>query len=46
MQPYYEPLILPEVFAKKHIYYAKWIVVVGGLAGLSSSLIGASTYSY
>jgi len=41
MQPYYEPLILPEVFANKGIYYAKWIIVVGGLAGLSSSLIGA-----
>lgn len=41
MQPYYEPLILPEVFLKKGIVYGKWIIVIGGLAGLSSSLIGA-----
>lgn len=41
MQPYYEPLILPAVFLKKGIIYAKWVVTVGGLAGLSASLIGA-----
>lgn len=41
MQPYYDPMILPDVFEQKGIYYAKWIVVCGGLAGLSSSLIGA-----
>ena len=40
MYPYYDPLILPDVFSSKGIIYAKWIVVCGGLAGLSSSLIG------
>lgn len=41
MQPYYNKMILPDVFLSKGIIYAKWIVVFGGLAGLSASLIGA-----
>lgn len=41
MSPYYEPHILPDVFQAKGIYYAKWVVVCGGLAGLSASLMGA-----
>ena len=41
MSPYYEPHILPDVFMSKGIVYAKWVVVCGGLAGLSASLVGA-----
>lgn len=41
MSPYYEPHILPDVFMAKGIVYAKWVVVCGGLAGLSASLVGA-----